>query len=226
MKKFYLTMVAMLCGVAAMAQTNEIYVSSNTNLEAGTTATTLVISMKNDAAITAVSFKLQLPEGVKAKAVRNWSWNEDRIDMDKVMEALDDEEAVSGDVYKLERMAAGNDYMYNFYPNPSRYQKGGNWIAVTFTGNDGELIYAPLTIDGDGEYELKFYDISLANDEATAQSVATSSEFTCKLNVGGTGINSINAADSKAPVYNLAGQRVSKAQKGVFIQNGKKVAVK
>ena len=51
--------------------------------------------------------------------------------------------------------------------------------------------------------------------------------FTIKLTVaGGTGINGINAADSNAPIYNVAGQRVSKAQKGVFIQNGKKVAVK
>jgi len=42
----------------------------------------------------------------------------------------------------------------------------------------------------------------------------------------GTGINSINADDVNAPIYNIAGQRVSKAQKGVFIQNGKKIAVK
>jgi len=52
-------------------------------------------------------------------------------------------------------------------------------------------------------------------------------EATCTLTVGkGNGINSINAADSKAPVYNVAGQRVSKTQKGVYIQNGKKIAVK
>lgn len=43
---------------------------------------------------------------------------------------------------------------------------------------------------------------------------------------GGDGINSIKADDVNAPVYNLAGQRVSKAQQGVFIQNGKKIAVK
>ena len=47
------------------------------------------------------------------------------------------------------------------------------------------------------------------------------------LTVGeGTGIIGINADDTNAPVYNVAGQRVSKAQKGIFIQNGKKVAVK
>ena len=44
-----------------------------------------------------------------------------------------------------------------------------------------------------------------------------------------TGVESIDNAQfaiDNAPVYNLQGQRVNKAQKGVFIQNGKKVVVK
>ena len=46
-------------------------------------------------------------------------------------------------------------------------------------------------------------------------------EFTA----GTAGINDITvdaAADENAPVYNLAGQRVSKDTKGILIQNGKK----
>ena len=57
-------------------------------------------------------------------------------------------------------------------------------------------------------------------------SVYPQEDMVVYVNYGGTGINSINALDSKAPIYNVAGQRVSKAQKGVYIQNGKKVAVK
>ena len=44
-----------------------------------------------------------------------------------------------------------------------------------------------------------------------------------------TGVESIDNAQfaiDNAPVYNLQGQRVVKAQKGVFIQNGKKIVVK
>jgi hypothetical protein len=42
-----------------------------------------------------------------------------------------------------------------------------------------------------------------------------------------TGIDEINgAAVENGAIYNLAGQRVNKAQKGVFIVNGKKVIVK
>ena len=33
-------------------------------------------------------------------------------------------------------------------------------------------------------------------------------------------------APAKATIYNMAGQRVSKATKGIFIINGKKVVVK
>ena len=40
---------------------------------------------------------------------------------------------------------------------------------------------------------------------------------------GSTGISNVKAAeDVNAPVYNLAGQQVSKDSKGVLIQNGRK----
>ena len=40
-------------------------------------------------------------------------------------------------------------------------------------------------------------------------------------------INSIEAeGENGSAIYNMAGQRVSKAQRGVFIMNGKKVSVK
>jgi len=42
----------------------------------------------------------------------------------------------------------------------------------------------------------------------------------------GTGIASIVENSKDAVIYNLAGQRVQKAQKGLFIVNGKKIAVK
>lgn len=41
-----------------------------------------------------------------------------------------------------------------------------------------------------------------------------------------TAIQTISASADNVPVYNLAGQRVMKAQKGLFIQNGKKFMVK
>ena len=41
-----------------------------------------------------------------------------------------------------------------------------------------------------------------------------------------TGVDKVNAATGADVIYNLAGQRVGKAVKGLYIQNGKKVAIK
>ena len=41
-----------------------------------------------------------------------------------------------------------------------------------------------------------------------------------------TGINGVEATTAKGAIYNLNGQRVEKAQRGIYIQNGKKFVVK
>ena len=41
-----------------------------------------------------------------------------------------------------------------------------------------------------------------------------------------TGISNLNAADNNSSIYNLAGQRLSKMQKGINIKDGKKVLIK
>ena len=50
----------------------------------------------------------------------------------------------------------------------------------------------------------------------------------CLISVNGqtNGISTLNVIDGKAPIYNLGGQRVEKATKGIYIQNGKKFVVK
>lgn len=52
---------------------------------------------------------------------------------------------------------------------------------------------------------------------------AKSSEFLYDFDGDATAIESINAEQSNAPMYNLNGVRVYNAQKGVYIQNGRKV---
>lgn len=55
----------------------------------------------------------------------------------------------------------------------------------------------------------------------------TESESGVKLFIGGEdGISSLNAATEGAVIYDLSGRRVSKTTKGLYIVNGKKVAVK
>jgi len=202
MKKFYMTMVAMLCGVAAMAQ-NELY-ADDFKVDAGSTTAELVVKMKNADDVTAISFRLGLPEGV-SMALNKKGKKYVNIDEDR----MDDHVAIIQDA------SDGSD-MISVY----------SASTATFYENDGPVVTVPLAIPGDdATYQIRIYNVSISTPAGV--SVATSTESTVTLTVGtGDGINGINAADSKAPIYNVAGQRVSKAQKGVYIQNGKKVAVK
>ncbi len=43
---------------------------------------------------------------------------------------------------------------------------------------------------------------------------------------GTTGINSVQGDETEAPIYDLAGRRVAKAGKGIYVSNGKKIMVK
>jgi hypothetical protein len=58
--------------------------------------------------------------------------------------------------------------------------------------------------------------------------VVNGEEAGVKLNIGGgeDGISSLDAASEGAVIYDLSGRRVSKTTKGLYIVNGKKVAVK
>jgi hypothetical protein len=203
MKKFYMTMAALLCGVAAMAQ-NYLY-AENIVAEAAGTEVGLEVALKNEVEVTAISFRLALPEGV-TMALNKKGKKYVTIDEDR----MEDHTSIIQDA------ADGNDMI-------TVYDAG----KAPFYGNDGTVVTVPLAIAESvalGVYDIKIYNVSISTPNS--ESVATETEWTCKLDVGGVGINNIKALDSKAPIYNVIGQRVNKAQKGVFIQKGKKVAVK
>ena len=210
MKKFYMTLVAMLCGVAAMAQDVDGVYAPDIQVDKGETTAVLSVCLKNSMEVGAISFRVQLPEGVTVATKKNG-----KVDM-----TLNDDRAE--DWGTDGQLASDGNWMISVYDK------------VPFYENDGEIVAVKLNISDevaavDKTYEVKLYEISAATPDGTSLTVAglMPTEATCALIVGeGTGIININAADSKAPVYNVAGQRVSKAQKGVYIQNGKKVAVK
>ena len=86
---------------------------------------------------------------------------------------------------------------------------------------DGVIVSFPLEGDLSGK-SVTVSNIGFGDpDEAN---ICRPSEFV--INLDGTAINSISADQTKSGViYNIAGQRVSKATKGIFIIDGKKVAV-
>lgn len=214
MKKFYMTMVAMLCGAAAIAQTNELYVE-NIKVDKGTTEVNVPVCLKNSEDVTAVAFYFLLPDGVSHKTDRKGNpiatVDEDRKgDHNVAFTPIKDEneQPTGQQMISVSSMSSAT-----FWPNLQ-------------DENDGPIVYVPVVFSGDdATYEIQLTHISIATPDE--RSIATSEETSFTIQVGeGTGIHTINAADVNAPVYNIAGQRVSKAQKGVYIQNGKKVAVK
>ncbi len=227
MKKIYMTMVALLCGVAAMAQNEDGLYVQDIKVDKGTTAINIPVCLKNSLPVAAIAFRIAFPEGVTAKVVRG-----------KLQSTVNDLRAPGYPVdYQLAEDGNPQIAVYDKYP---------------FDLEDGEIFSFQATITADvaavdGTYEVRLYNISYSAPSVPAAEMAdfnvteenndgrsygvsgefTKLETTFNLTIGeGTGINSINADNVNAPVYNLAGQRVSKAQKGIFIQSGKKVAVK
>lgn len=83
-----------------------------------------------------------------------------------------------------------------------------------------------------GKHGVGFYKLSSANRAihgfrafytAPAEAQAVSA-FLLEDNV--TGIEEIETSADKAPIYDFSGRRVAKAEKGVYIQNGRKIFVK
>lgn len=212
MKKIYMTMVALLCSAAAMAQMT--LSADKVIAEAGQTAY-LEIKFAEDAprVITAAACWVTLPEGFTIAQV----WNEDD---EKYVADVTYPAAKGGHdkrMIKVAEDAAGNNNTYQF----SAASNEDTFKAAT------DVMFKIGIAVPEGTAKANYpVKISKVNFSDAASVASYQDDFDTQIEVGGTGINSINAEDSKAPVYNLSGQRVSKAQQGVFIQNGKKVAVK
>jgi hypothetical protein len=233
MKKFYMTIVALLCGVAAMAQDKEVYLyASDVSVPAGEeTETEIILNLKNTENVRAIQFKFdEFPEGMEA-SIDEYSlvMVEARLDLDAARLAQKKPKWNYAQLFEFKCLPDGT-VIYG--SKTSGYTDESGWHSVCFLGNDGPVLSIPLTVSESvaaNVYKVPCtFSCSSATPDADTvpQSIGTKEGGEVVINVGGTGIHSINAADSNAPIYNVAGQRVSKAQKGIFIQNGKKVAVK
>ena len=85
------------------------------------------------------------------------------------------------------------------------------------TFKDGELLRIPININNDGTVRL--YNVRFADLDAVSYEGAETA----------TGIDSLTpnpSPEREGGIYNLAGQRLSKPQKGINIMNGKKMLIK
>ena len=218
MKKIYMTMVAMLCGVAAMAQvTANLTVPEQLEVAAGSECE-LVVGMTASGNLAALAFRIGFPEGVGIK-----------------YEMVDDEDDDGNPITVPEYEAVVNAARSQGHGAAvqTTTEEGFMQVAITsnpvknFKGTEGDIVTLTLTVAE--TVPADDYVITIKNVAASTRAAVNvpMDDVTIPLKVtSGVGINSINADDVNAPIYNVAGQRVSKAQKGVYIQNGKKVAVK
>ena len=150
-------------------------------------------------------FVLTLPEGFELKTRGRGFANTINLDMaDGFSSTIYKRE--NGDFYVLLSCTDGLEFLAN----------NGKLITLTLTKADGVA---------DGIYEAKVHDIILGDIQAKQMNSETSNTFKISVNQA-VGIRGIYTAGEDAPIYNTAGQRVQKAHKGLYIQNGKKVVKK
>lgn len=215
MKKIIIPMLlCLMTASTAMAQATDIETSDNiiyvepATVDAGTTAT-LSICMKNSAAIRGFQFDMYLPDGVTAKKNSKGryicSFNSNRLE--------------EGDEHTL-TLGGQEDGSIRFLCG-SQYEE-------TFTGTEGEIATIQVDIAADlasGSYPIQLKDMKLTETNISKYYEHELVETMLTVS-SATGINSVNVIDTDAPAYNLQGQRVQAAQKGLYIVNSRKVVIK
>lgn len=200
MKKIFTLMAAFALTLAVNAQKATLGVG-------GEGTDWVVVSLENDFNCGAFGFKLDLPEGAKLAF--------DEEEEDYVYER--NTERLSGKKWTVDVKETATGYSINIF-------------GSTVKGNEGELIRFKLAnpITGTATFkDINFTDVGEDGKGTTSVYMNNDKTTTLPLELKADAIKAISVEETKSGViYNVAGQRVSKATKGIFIVDGKKVAVK
>lgn len=101
--------------------------------------------------------------------------------------------------------------------------------ATADTKGDGSTIYALVEQDGKAVFAPLKEGVAVSLGHAYLELPAASATRFYSIQFGGetTGINEVNAAaKADGAYYTLQGVKTSKAAKGIYIHNGKKVVIK
>ena len=160
----------------------------------------LVIKFENTSGkvIANCNFLLTLPEGVTLKP-------------NKKKFVYEEGDATEGMTFSIKQYAGTTD----------------KWSIAVYDGEFDEeagntIMSLPLVAD---KLEGKAVFSEIAFGDPDKANICRPADF--EFDLAGTAINSISAEQTKSGViYNMNGQRVSKATKGIYVVDGKKVAVK
>jgi len=199
MKKIFTLIAVFALAVAAKAQNATFDVT-------GEGTDWIVISATNDFHLGAWGFKLDLPEGT------DLAYDDDEEDY--VYERNTARIAKKATI-DIKKTATG--YSFNIY-------------GVEMKLSEGEMLRLKLKnpITGDAKfYAINFTDIGEDGKGTTSVYHKGNKDYEKILSLKADAINSIKAEETKSgAIYNLNGQRVSKATKGIYVIDGKKYAVK
>ena len=199
MKKIFTLMAVFALTLAANAQNATLGVT-------GEGTDWIVVSLENDFNCGAFGFKLDLPEGAKL------AYDEDEEDY--VYEK--NTERLSGKKWTVDVKETATGYSINIF-------------GSTVRGTSGDLIKFQLAAPTTGTATFKdinFTDVGEDGKGTTSVYMNNDKTTTVTVDLKADAIKSISAEQTKSGViYNMAGQRVSKATKGIYVIDGKKVAV-
>ena len=210
MKKFLFTVAMMVMAITANAQQVVNLTAEASEVKDGSSE--LVMSVTNTESFVGWQVYIDLPEGI----IVNY----------EIEQEEDDKTGEKVDIYYYD-LTLSKRHSRAFTTNGKPTETGlmvvcFNLSQSSVKENEGELCTFNLQVsdsyDMTSPIVLKDFAVSAKDGVQTGFSGTVE-----VVPVVGTGINAINTDNANESVYNLKGQRVEKAGKGLYIQNGKKV---
>ena len=208
-----------LIAVGVQSYADNVLTASDVSIQAGQTATLNITLSDEGPSYNAFVFDLLLPEGISIATSAE----------DGQYIATYNSERAKGSDYQL-LIANHKAHSYRVLGfNQTNESFGSKGILLTITlqaatditnGNATGTLVTDFTDQEYGSSVLGF----VATDNYWTYGFPQAS-FTVSM-TNDTGIHDLQADDAEANTYNLMGQRVQHADKGVFIKNGKKIIKK
>lgn len=223
MKKFFFSMMAMLAFAGTAMAQGPKFIVDDVIMTDGKGTITLKYEFDKDDYYGNFQADFLLPEGITPVAGRNGA-------------KLDAEQVTGGFAFAANTLTVAEEKDMNYGKEVYRIIVS-NQGGYALIGTSGTLVTIPITCDAalDGAFEATLNNILINvatlfsddtdNDDRGKEFRPEAVSF--KIVAGeAVGISEVSAQQEQSAVYNLAGQRVEQAQKGLFIQNGKKMVKK
>ena len=208
MRKTILSVLLAMACSSVLAE--DVMTANDVTIKAGDNAV-LTVSIENDMNVAAFDFRLYLPEGIAVVWDNElgdyaWEWCE-RVPSNS-----------RGSFFSMTPMVT-DDGSLLFGANSGTSGK-------VLDGNSGPVLTIILHAAASaksGTGELK--RISFSNEDGSQSAKPEDVKFNITV-IPATGINDTYQDGLGLNIYNLSGQRLSKMQKGVNVQKGKKIILK